>query len=94
MLPVGVYHLLCGLELKELANLELRAEVQVIDPDTWNMWRTKNMLYLLDKRTIRVVSGASMIFSAPRVQWLQVLERLDISGEGSDDIFIETVVSC
>ncbi|XP_017249811.1 uncharacterized protein LOC108220527 isoform X1 [Daucus carota subsp. sativus] len=69
----------------------LVAEVQVIDPDTWNMWRTKNMLYLLDKRTIRVVSGASMIFSAPRVQWLQVLERLDISGEGSDDIFIETV---
>lgn len=57
------------------------------------MWRTKNLLYLLDKRTIRLVSGASMIFSAPRVQWLQVLERLDISGEGSDDVFFETVVS-
>lgn len=69
----------------------LVAEGQVINSDTWNMWRTKNLLYLLDKRTIRLVSGASMIFSAPRVQWLQVLERLDISGEGSDDIFLETV---
>lgn len=77
----------------ESANTLLRAEGQVINSDTWNMWRTKNLLYLLDKRTIRVVSGASMIFSAPRVQWLQVLERLDISGEGSDDIFFETVVS-
>ncbi|XP_074366984.1 uncharacterized protein LOC141707623 isoform X3 [Apium graveolens] len=70
---------------------ELLAEGQVINSDTWNMWRTKNLLYLLDKRTIRLVSGASMIFSAPRVQWLQVLERLDISGEGSDDVFFETV---
>lgn len=77
----------------EPANILLRAEGQVINSDTWNMWRTKNLLYLLDKRTIRLVSGASMIFSAPRVQWLQVLERLDISGEESDDVFFETVVS-
>lgn len=93
MLPVLICFLLCGLELMEPANILLRAEGQVINSDTWNMWRTKNLLYLLDKRTIRLVSGASMIFSAPRVQWLQVLERLDISGEESDDVFFETVVS-
>nr|GEY34861.1 macrolide export protein like [Tanacetum cinerariifolium] len=56
----------------------------------WNHWRTKTLSYLLDKRTIRLVSGASMIFSAPKVQWVQVFNRLDMSIE-ADSIFCETI---
>ncbi|KAL4571951.1 hypothetical protein LXL04_018719 [Taraxacum kok-saghyz] len=47
----------------------------------WNNWRTKTLSYLLDKQTIRLVSGASMIFSASKVQWARVLEQLDTSSE-------------
>ncbi|KAK9055690.1 hypothetical protein SSX86_026775 [Deinandra increscens subsp. villosa] len=56
----------------------------------WNQWRTRTLSYLLDKRTIRLVSGASMIFSAPKVQWAQVLERLDMSKEANAN-FSETI---
>lgn len=48
----------------------------------------KTLTYLLDKQTIRLVSGASMIFSAPKIQWIQVFEQLDTSSEE-----IETFVS-
>ncbi|KAI3741987.1 hypothetical protein L1987_59666 [Smallanthus sonchifolius] len=49
----------------------------------WNHWRSRAISYLLDKRTIRLVFGASMIFSAPKVQWVQVFERLDMSKEAN-----------
>lgn len=46
---------------------------------------------MLDKRTIRMISGASMIFSAPEGQWTQVLDRLNVQA-GNDD-FCEMIVS-
>lgn len=49
--------------------------------------------YFLDKRTIRLVSGASMIFSAPKMQWLQVFERLNTSADCKNDGLSEIVVS-
>ncbi|KAL5715788.1 hypothetical protein ACHQM5_017562 [Ranunculus cassubicifolius] len=40
---------------------------------------------ILDKRTVRLVSGAKLIFSAPKVQWLQVFERLqDLNADQED----------
>lgn len=62
---------------------------------TWNRWKSKNLSYFLDKRTIRLVSGASMIFSAPKIQWVQIFERLNlnISAGSSDDGLCETIVS-
>lgn len=48
---------------------------------------------MLDKRTIRLVSGASMIFSAPKIQWLHVFERLDLSANSNEDDLCETIVS-
>ncbi|GMN49055.1 hypothetical protein TIFTF001_018216 [Ficus carica] len=51
----------------------------------WNCWKSKNLSYFLDNRTIRMVSGASMIFSAPKIQWAQVLDRISISTESNDD---------
>ncbi|XP_031402722.1 uncharacterized protein LOC116212302 isoform X1 [Punica granatum] len=43
---------------------------------TFNRWKSKNLLYFLDKRTIRLVSGVSMMFSSPKNQWLRVFECL------------------
>lgn len=40
-----------------------------------------------------MVAGASMVFSAPKIQWVQVLQRLDISAETDDDNLCETIVS-
>lgn len=40
-----------------------------------------------------MVSGASMIFSAPKIQWVQVFERLNASAECKDDDLCETIVS-
>ncbi|XP_024018408.1 uncharacterized protein LOC21398939 isoform X2 [Morus notabilis] len=57
----------------------------------WNHWKSKNLSYFLDKRAIQMVSGASMIFSAPKVQWVQVLDRLIVSAESSDDNLRDTI---
>ncbi|KVI12360.1 hypothetical protein Ccrd_009233 [Cynara cardunculus var. scolymus] len=51
----------------------------------WNNWRTRTLSYLLDKRTIRLVSGANMIFSAPKVQWARVFKQLDMSKEANEN---------
>ncbi|XP_043720079.1 uncharacterized protein LOC122667741 isoform X2 [Telopea speciosissima] len=66
-------------------------EILLVQFVAWNWWRSKNLSYLLDKRTIRMVSGANFIFSAPKVQWLQVFERLQISAENHDDVLLEII---
>ncbi|PSR89739.1 Macrolide export protein like [Actinidia chinensis var. chinensis] len=66
-------------------------EEHFIEYDTWNCWKTRALSYFLDKRTIRLVSGASMIFSASEVQWAQVFEKLNISAETSDDDSRDTI---
>ncbi|KAJ6674374.1 FANCONI ANEMIA GROUP F PROTEIN FANCF [Salix viminalis] len=58
---------------------------QLADFVTWNHWKSKMVSYFLDKRTIRLVSGASMMFSAPMMQWRQVFERLNTSADCNDD---------
>ncbi|KAL8547901.1 hypothetical protein ACS0TY_007275 [Phlomoides rotata] len=50
----------------------------------WNHWRSKSLSYMLDKRTIRLISGASLICSAPKDQWALMLKQLDISAESDD----------
>ncbi|KAJ4956360.1 hypothetical protein NE237_013143 [Protea cynaroides] len=66
-------------------------EIQLVEFVAWNQWRSKNLSYLLDKKTVRMVSGANLIFSAPKVQWLQVFERLQISAENHDSVFLEII---
>lgn len=66
---------------------------QPIELVTWNKWQSKGLSYFLSKRTLRLVSGASLIFSAPRAQWAEVLRRLHVSAENKDDIFVEKIVS-
>ncbi|XP_044493558.1 uncharacterized protein LOC123216938 isoform X3 [Mangifera indica] len=69
-------------------------EYDLVDFVTWNCWKSRNFLYFLDMRTVRLASGASMIFSAPKSQWVQVFEQLHISAEGSDDDFSEIIDTC
>ncbi|GFZ17664.1 hypothetical protein Acr_26g0009340 [Actinidia rufa] len=66
-------------------------EEHFIEYNTWSCWKTRALSYFLDKRTIRLVSGASMIFSASEVQWAQVFEKLNISAETSDDDSRDTI---
>lgn len=66
---------------------------QPIELLTWNNWQSKGLSYFLNKRILRLVSGASLIFSAPKAQWAEVLRRLRISAENDDVIFIQKIVS-
>ncbi|KAL7113168.1 hypothetical protein ACP275_04G046300 [Erythranthe tilingii] len=60
------------------------AEELPVDSIILSGWRSKTLSYMLDKRTIRLLSGASLICSAPEDQWAQTFERLDTSAENDD----------
>ncbi|OAO96088.1 hypothetical protein AXX17_AT5G42120 [Arabidopsis thaliana] len=64
---------------------------QPIELLRWNIWQSKAISYFLSKRTLRLVSGASLIFSAPKAQWVEMLRRLRVSDKNDDDIFIEKI---
>ncbi|KAG8389159.1 hypothetical protein BUALT_Bualt02G0200100 [Buddleja alternifolia] len=64
----------------------LIAEEAPVESIIWNCWRSRSLSYMFDKRTIRLVSGASLIFSAPEGQWVQMFERLNTSAESDDDL--------
>ncbi|KAG6400931.1 hypothetical protein SASPL_137776 [Salvia splendens] len=62
----------------------IRGEELPLESDYWNHWRARSLSYMLDKRTIRMISGASLIFSAPEGQWTQVFERLNLPAQNDD----------
>lgn len=62
-----------------------------MDSSVWSQWKLRSLSYLTDKRTIRLVSGANLIFSAPKGQWEQMFQRLAISA--GDDEMSELTVS-
>ncbi|GAB4830090.1 hypothetical protein Ancab_019732 [Ancistrocladus abbreviatus] len=64
---------------------------QKVDYVVWTNWRSRNLSYFLDKRTIKLVSGASMIFSTPKVQWIHVFKQLIISSQTNEDVFLEAI---
>ncbi|KAL2540694.1 hypothetical protein Adt_01672 [Abeliophyllum distichum] len=68
----------------------LITEEPPVESVVWNHWRSRNLSYMLDRRTMRLVSGASLIFSDPKGQWVQILERLNVSAENDDNLF-ETI---
>jgi hypothetical protein len=59
----------------------------------WKKWRGKCLSYLLDERTIRIVSGSDFIFSAPKEQWIEVFEPLLVSVDSSQSGLVEVMVS-
>ncbi|CAN4093190.1 unnamed protein product [Withania somnifera] len=68
-----------ALHVKVKQTTNFMTEERLISSTVWNSWKSRSLSYLLDKRTIRLVSGASLLFSAPKSQWIQVFQRIDIS---------------
>ncbi|RLM78926.1 uncharacterized protein C2845_PM12G30680 [Panicum miliaceum] len=60
----------------------------------WKQWRAKCLAYLLDDRTIRIMSGASLIFKAPKEQWMKVFEPLKSFEESSKNGLVEIMELC
>ncbi|KAM5563338.1 hypothetical protein ABKV19_018146 [Rosa sericea] len=60
---------------------------------TWNRWKSNSLSYFLDKRIVQLVSGASMVFSTPKIQWVQTFQRLNFSdlAGGSYNGLCETI---
>ncbi|KAB2074626.1 hypothetical protein ES319_A07G163900v1 [Gossypium barbadense] len=61
----------------------LRSADALVDVVTWNRWKSRALSYFLDKRTIRMVSGASLIFSDANAQWQKLFGQLHISEKSS-----------
>ena len=51
------------------------------------------MSYLLDERIIRVLAGASLIFKAPKEQWMKIFEPLKGLAEPCHSGLVETMVT-
>ncbi|KAJ0252591.1 Fanconi anemia group F protein [Hirschfeldia incana] len=96
-LETGLKVLSRNVEVKELLQKENKDATlvgggqQPVEVVTWNKWQSRSLSYFLSKRTLRLVSGASLIFSAPRAQWAEVLGRLKGSAENKDDMFVEKI---
>ncbi|KAM3356003.1 hypothetical protein P3S68_022717 [Capsicum galapagoense] len=73
-----------ALTVKVNQTTNFMTEERRIGSAVWNSWKSRSLSYLLDKRTIRLVSGASLLFSAPKSQWIQVFQRMDISSQLED----------
>uniref|UniRef100_A0A2P2IK78 Uncharacterized protein LOC8266480 isoform X2 n=1 Tax=Rhizophora mucronata TaxID=61149 RepID=A0A2P2IK78_RHIMU len=63
----------------------------MVDFVTWDHWKLESLSYFFDKRTVRLVSGASLIFSAPKIQWVQMFEHLNMSAKCKDDNLLATI---
>ncbi|ONK79562.1 uncharacterized protein A4U43_C01F7640 [Asparagus officinalis] len=55
----------------------------------WNNWRSRCLSYLLDKRTVKLISGANLIFTAPKLQWIHVFEALKFATDAENDNLLE-----
>ncbi|XVF81040.1 hypothetical protein PTKIN_Ptkin15bG0124700 [Pterospermum kingtungense] len=64
-----------------------RSAEALVDFVTWNRWKSRALSYFLDKRTIRLVSGANLIFSGTNAQWGKVFGQMNFSTEsGNNDL--------
>uniref|UniRef100_A0A0E0GES0 MYB-CC type transcription factor LHEQLE-containing domain-containing protein n=1 Tax=Oryza nivara TaxID=4536 RepID=A0A0E0GES0_ORYNI len=67
-------------------------KTQIIDKFIlWKQWKAKCLSYLLDERTIRIMSGTNMIFNAPKEQWMGLFEPLKVSADSSQSGIIEVM---
>ncbi|EEE58033.1 hypothetical protein OsJ_08851 [Oryza sativa Japonica Group] len=70
-------------------------KTQIIDKFIlWKQWKAKCLSYLLDERTIRIMSGTNMIFNAPKEQWMGLFEPLKVSADSSQSGIIEVMELC
>ncbi|GKV01768.1 hypothetical protein SLEP1_g14298 [Rubroshorea leprosula] len=86
-------YILLGEQLKHDSQLAfMGSEETSVDIFTWNQWKSRALSYFIDKKTIRSVSGASLIFSGSKNQWVQVFEQLNISDGNRTDNLLEMVI--
>ncbi|KAL3517731.1 hypothetical protein ACH5RR_020320 [Cinchona calisaya] len=78
---------LCGQQ--QLLTTFMTTEERPVEPMIWSHWKSRSLSYLLGKRTIRLVSGANLLFSAPKHQWVQVIKRMDVPAD--TDEFYEKI---
>ncbi|XVE77968.1 hypothetical protein DITRI_Ditri13aG0106900 [Diplodiscus trichospermus] len=81
----------CRLFIEQMNHENLPASVRsadaLVDVVTWNRWKSRALSYFLDKRTLRLVSGASLIFSGTKAQWGKVFGQLNFSEKsGNNDL--------
>uniref|UniRef100_A0A0D3FBZ7 HTH myb-type domain-containing protein n=1 Tax=Oryza barthii TaxID=65489 RepID=A0A0D3FBZ7_9ORYZ len=70
-------------------------KTQIIDKFIlWKQWKAKCLSYLLDERTIRIMSGTNMIFNAPKEQWMGLFEPLKVSADSSQSGIVEVMELC
>ncbi|KAH7691612.1 hypothetical protein IHE45_01G010500 [Dioscorea alata] len=65
-----------------LVSQEKRSEVPT-EYSLCSQWQSKCLSYLLEDRTMRILSSSNLIFSAPKAQWVRVFEWLNASGDDS-----------
>ncbi|XP_073102607.1 uncharacterized protein [Elaeis guineensis] len=70
-------------------DMSLKSTEMLSEFSLWDQWRSRCLSYLLDKRTIRMLSGANLIFSASKVQWIRVFEPLKVSLDVKNDNLLE-----
>ncbi|XP_008796367.1 uncharacterized protein LOC103711847 isoform X3 [Phoenix dactylifera] len=70
-------------------DISLKSAEMLSEFSLWDQWRSRCLSYLLDKRTITMLSGANLIFSASKVQWIRVFEPLKVSLDVNYDNLLE-----
>ncbi|XP_055813123.1 uncharacterized protein LOC129882722 isoform X2 [Solanum dulcamara] len=75
-----------ALNVKMKQTTNFMTEERPIGSAVWSSWKSRSLSYLLDKRTIRLVSGASLLFSGPKSQWIQVFQRIEMSSLLEDSL--------
>ncbi|XVF21519.1 hypothetical protein REPUB_Repub12eG0096900 [Reevesia pubescens] len=68
-----------------------RSADALVDVVTWNRWKSRALSYFLDKRTIRLVAGASLIFSGTNAQWGKAFGQLNFSEKSSNNDLDEAI---
>ncbi|KAI3990805.1 hypothetical protein MKX01_011713, partial [Papaver californicum] len=79
------------LEMQSQDGISLVSKEQLAEFELSNKWRSRSLSYLLDKRTIKLVSCAKLIFSAPKVQWSQLFARLNTA---NGDYLLDIIELC
>ncbi|XP_015689494.1 uncharacterized protein LOC102713987 [Oryza brachyantha] len=70
-------------------------KTQIIDKFIlWKQWRAKCLSYLLNERTIRIISGTKLIFNAPKEQWIGLFGPLKVSADSYQSGLIEVMEIC
>ncbi|KAL5208487.1 hypothetical protein ABZP36_032922 [Zizania latifolia] len=70
-------------------------KTQIVDKFIlWKQWRAKCLSYLLDQRTIRILSGTNLIFNAPKEQWTGMFELLKVSADSCQSGLVEIMELC